>query len=118
MAISRGPAEAPITINQSITKDPNGVFQYEGIPIDVYRYFDTPMETVVGKDADKLREVAKWAFEDSETVGDALQRIRSLEMRLGTPDNGNSRFDKIYTWVRMQRNIEDLRKRQNSLGRV
>ena len=88
---------------------------YEQVPIDIYRFFDTPVGSIDSKDVKILKEISDWAFNGVETLGDGLIRLRNLEIKLGVPTGKDKRPDKIWRWVKMQRNIEDLQKRQEAI---
>ena len=97
----------------------NGIttYDYDGVPIDIIRFFNADMNNLERKEKDELALIAKWAFKDVETLGDGLMKLRNLEIKLGRPlgDPESSRRMKIYNWVRIQQHIEDLSKRQEAL---
>jgi len=102
---------APISPNNGIS-----TLNYEEIPVDVYRHFDLNMGLVESKDIDELKAISSWAFKDAETVGDAMLNIRNLEMKLGTPTGHESRINRVSNWVRLQKQIDDLKNRQESIA--
>lgn len=90
---------------------------WDGIPVDVYRFFGEQIGNLDGKEKDKLKFLSDWAFDGTETVGDGLIKIRNLEMKLGSPSAGEKRYDRLFNWVKMQKHIEDIQKRQEALRR-
>jgi hypothetical protein len=91
---------------------------WEGVPIDIMRFFD--IEFLHNKnegEMKKLRDIADWTFQGSETLGDGMKKLRDLEIKLGTP-NHETRQNKIWTWIKFQKQIEDLHKRQEAVSHV
>ena len=86
----------------------------DGIPPDIYEYFDIDVPTVSYEEKDDIREITKWAMQFG-TVGDALKQISMLEHRLGAPAIHERRYSKMLHWIRLQDNITELRKRQEAL---
>jgi hypothetical protein len=68
-----------------------------------------------GSTEEHLKEIEGWAFKDEETLGDGLLKLKNLEIQLGVPQHGESRIDRLYNWVKMEKSINDLRARQRSL---
>jgi hypothetical protein len=91
---------------------------FDNIPVDVYRFFGETIGLLSEKEKEKLSTVSDWAFKEVTTIGDGLLKLRNLEMRLGTPTGNESRYDRLFTWVKMQRQIEDMQKRQEALRRL
>jgi hypothetical protein len=96
--------------------DQSGTMTWEDVPIDIFRHFNLDLGTVEPKSIDKLRTIYAWARDcEDPTVGNVLQRIASLENKLGSPRMGNDRYDKMWRWIKLQNQINDLQKRQSSM---
>ena len=85
------------------------------IPPDIYRFFGMPMYEEDQSVTNKLEKISKWATGDTETMGDALLKLKHLEIELGIPTGNQTRWDKLFNWVRIQETIEELRKKQKAL---
>ena len=103
----------PIT-HEHITEGVDAIC-YEQVPVDVYAFFDAPVGSMTSKEVERLKDISDWAFSGSRTLGDGLQKLRSLEIQLGMPTGKDTRQDKIWRWVKMQQQIEDLMKRQGAI---
>jgi len=104
---------APVhTTTQAVT-----THQWDDIPVDIYRFFGEQLGNLEGREKDKVKSVSDWAFQGTETVGDAMIKLRNLEMKLGSPSGNEKRYDRLYNWVKMDRQIQDMRKRQEALRR-
>lgn len=88
---------------------------YNGIPIDVYGYFDVPLTSNDRQLPERLSKILSWA-KDKETIGDKLQKLRQLENQLGVPRGGESRIERLYRWISLSSKIDDLRNRQDALS--
>lgn len=91
--------------------------KYNDVPVDVYRFFGIDTLTLDSRNLDKLKDISQWAFEGVETLGDGLKKLRDLEVKLGSASVGK-RWDKMYNWVKIQKHIEDMLKRQEALSGV
>jgi len=107
------PKEAPAA-PQAHT-EPVNAFEYDGVPVDVFRVLDLNASMIPHKDIDKLKVIYDWAKKDSESLGDTLIKISRIRMQLGSPAVGQGYHDKIYNWVRLTQSIEDLDKRREAL---
>ncbi|MHA1853874.1 MAG: hypothetical protein ACTSUF_10280 [Candidatus Heimdallarchaeaceae archaeon] len=95
--------------------DPINTICYEEVPVDVFRFFNLLSEQVDNKELDMLKDISKWAFEGVETLGDGLRKLKQLEIQLGVPTGNDRRHDKMWRWIKMQRQIDELRKRQEAV---
>lgn len=111
----------PSTVTQSPTNTAvqGAMMEWEGVPIDLYRQFNVELGTVPGKEIAKLKDIYEWAKTKCEepTIGNILQRINSIENQLGSPALGDKRWDKIWNWVKISRQMDDLDKRREALRR-
>jgi hypothetical protein len=110
----------PYVVPAPVHKEPTSISTtiYDNIPVDVYRFFGAQLGELSDKDMDKLSLISDYAFKDSETVGDGLLKLRNLEMKLGSPSLGEKRYDRLFNWIKMQKQIDDMKKRQEALRRL
>jgi hypothetical protein len=92
---------------------------WENIPIDMIRYFGKDIGSMTTRDIEQLKDIDKWSREGllEDSIGGRLQKIRSLESRLGAPGLHESKVDKLWAWVKMQFSISELQKRQSAFER-
>lgn len=88
---------------------------FNDVPVDIYRFFGIDLGTAEGKQFDRLKDIAQWTFSDVETLGDGLSKLKQLEIKMGAPKMGQNREDRIHNYIKLQRNINDLVKRQEAL---
>lgn len=92
---------------------------FDDIPIDIYRYFNQDLSGVEDRTKDKFKDIYDWAKTKVEelTIGNILQVISNLEMKLGQPGYSETRYDKIWNWVKISKNIDNLLQKRQTLER-
>jgi len=107
--------------NQSVELKPSAelpnVITWEDVPLDIFRHLNVELGTIDPKEIGKIREIYQWAKSRCEdpTIGNILQRINTMENQLGAPGIHEQRWDKTWRWIRLQRQVDDLQKRQEVL---
>ena len=82
-----------------------GVVSGKRIHSEIYNYFNlNPAEY---KDNEQLKTINSWASKGVGNLGEALQKISNLEVKLGQPTDG-TRLSKLYNWIRVSENINSL----------
>lgn len=109
-----GKIEPVLTPVLTSEKPSQGIDTPFEVQVDVLRFFNVDFN-VDGKTMTQLKEISDWTFDNAPTVGDGMLKLRHLEIKLGQPTGNESRIDKLHRWIRLQRNIDDLRKRQEAL---
>lgn len=83
---------------------------------DILRFFNVDFNDLnKGSTEEQLKDIEGWTFKDAESAGDGLQKLRTLDIQLGTPSNGETRISRIHRWIKLESHINDLRARQRSL---
>ena len=67
--------------------------------IDIYPYFD--VDKASKSDDEKLRYIYDYFKDEATSKADLLWRIRSIENRIGTPELGVRRYEKVYRYLRL-----------------
>ena len=111
------PQEAQQEIQTQPIGNPPINFEWEGVPIDIYRNFSIEIGTLPKKETRKLKDIYEWAKTktDEPTMGNILQKINTLERELGSPAIDQKRYDKIWEWIKFSLAIDDLEKRREAL---
>ena len=115
---------APVPQSETTPAEPSPTpryssFEYDGIPIDVYQMFGMPMEKSTKQGREELKDIYNWASEgiEDKTLGNVMSRIDALELALGTPRAGETRRGRLWGWLKLKRQINDMTKRQRVLER-
>jgi len=111
------PVSIPTTAPASPTTQVTNVTGYEGIPFEVYRFFNIAPATLKSDDMKQIKEIYKWA--ESDGIGDSMVKLRNLEMKIGAPHIGETRYTKIYNWVRVSNIVNSLEKeREEQVSKI
>ncbi len=122
MPIAKSTEPSP-TLTQPVlspTQAPTGMANYEwqGIPVDVCRHFQVELGTIPTKDLEQLKEITEWAkskTSDEPSIGNILQQISKIQRELGAPRLNERAYQKVHQFIKLQRVIDETRKRQDSL---
>jgi hypothetical protein len=106
-------ASKPVVV-EHIAVQTAPITTYDSVSIDVMRMFGADFNTPK-KTMEQLKTVSDWALKGVETTGDGLAKIRDIERKIGLPRAGESRISRLHDYLRIQRNIDDLLKRQDAL---
>jgi len=82
------------------------------VPQSVISYFGVSQGAV---DMDMMKDISDWAYENTERASDALRKIKNLEMKLGTPSIGETRYNRMHRWIIIQKQREELKAQQDLL---
>ena len=113
LAKSAVPAQ-PITVQTPV--ETKTIFINDGVPVDIARYFSIDPFAIDEKMKGKLRDIYGWSRDgvEDDTIGNNLQKISTLDRNLGTRMQDRTKVDRIWSWVILDKQIKELRKRQNA----
>lgn len=74
---------------------------FDGVPFEVYRYFNVSPTITKNEDIKQIREIYGWVSKDNPHISESLFSLRQLENKLGAPNIGETRYSKLYNWVRI-----------------
>ena len=86
----------------------------EGVPQCIMSYFGAMQGSV---DAAQMHDISNWAFSNTERPSDALRKIKNLELKLGQPSLGETRYNRMHRWIILQGQREELKKQQDLVRR-
>lgn len=114
------PQDQPIPVPVQAKEPPQSTSNYEwqGIPIDMFRQFQTDIGTLPTKDVEKLRDISQWAkgkVGPDGTLGDMLQKVSEIQRRLGAPNAGERAYHKVWEFIKLQRVADEAIKRQEAM---
>jgi hypothetical protein len=94
-------------------------YHHMGVPVDFYRFFDVAMEKVDEDGVNKLKDIYEWAGNkvEEKTMGNIMDKIGEVSRKLGSPHIGERRYEKVWEWIKISKNIEDLEKRREAQER-
>lgn len=101
-------AAAPVA-TQSLTPMVNGV------PVDIINYFNIDIRNVDNRENSQLSEIYKLLKNDSKTDSDVILEISTIERKLGSPAYNESRYGKIWSYLKINSRIEDMEKQKRAM---
>ena len=114
-ATVEAPKSTPVTTTPS--PDMSSVrLDIGGVPLDIFNAFDVPM-TASEKEVAKLKTIADWAKIGTESMGDALIKIRDLRNHLGSPEGMEKSYMKAWKYCTMDLYSQELEKKKLALRR-
>ena len=89
---------------------------FEGVPVDMIRYFGMDLAKLTSGDIEQLKDINTWAkpIDGEDSIGSRLQKLKALESKLGAPKYHETKLTKVWSWVKMASQIDELRKRQSA----
>lgn len=117
------PVDLPIQDTSAVKIAPpeaQGLANYEwsGIPIDLIRHFGVELGAIPTKDLEQLKDISSWAKSkvgNEGSIGDMLQEISKIQRELGAPTGREKAYDKTWRFIKAQKVIDEMHKRQDSL---
>jgi len=115
MSILQSTGSIPISTTSSIPiSNPSSSFEHRNDSYDVFRFFSVdPFQNKDPYVAKQINEIGKWAKEGSRDAGESLWKIKKMETKLGIPTTGETRYNKMYNYIKMARITEGLEKERN-----
>lgn len=108
------PVEAVVHPETPKLSSSNGEFNYMGVPVDMFRYFNVDLGKESQAKLEKIDFINGWLKEKSESIGDRLMELRRIENKLGMSGT-DSRVDKIYRYMRLSSNMQEMEKRMKAM---
>lgn len=112
------PSVAPIKLDPT-PPIPQGFdsFQYDGVDISLFEMYGIDYSDEVARG--RLKDINNWILNDLEekTIGNVMMRLRDLDSKLGATPAGEKRINRIWNWLKIRNQIDDMTKRQRALER-
>jgi len=70
------------------------------------------------KDLEQLKEITEWAKSktaDEPSIGNILQQIAKIQRELGSPELNQKAYNKVHQFIKLQKTIDEMHKRQDSM---
>lgn len=108
--------------SQQVTQQLDGGYLQgvDGIPIDIFSYFGVDFANITDNEKSKLKDIYEWAVGneiEKPSLGDTMEKLSKLERNLGVPLYGEKRSDRLWRWVKLSLQINELDKRRKALER-
>lgn len=113
--LSKESTQVSVVVSHEPLKESAALF--DGVPVEVIEYFSLdPNEMPHGADR-KIKEVYEMVREEGMTLGDTLKKLKEIENRVGQNQFGETRYDRIRNWIKLNLRIKELEKQREALER-
>lgn len=86
---------------------------YKGVPLTLVEYFDVDIRAMSDKTVKQINEI--YEFLPDGNMGDKLVELRKVERKLGQPTLSETRYGRIWNYLKISRNIGNLKKQREAL---
>lgn len=87
---------------------------WAGVPMSVLRHFGLDLKADEST-LSQVREVYRMVDVEDKTPGKVLQKLSDLEVQMGVPRIGETRYGRLYNYLRMGSAIKDMQRQQGAL---
>jgi hypothetical protein len=116
------PSNEPISLEtpSRVTDTPStGNLGMGQVPFETYRFFGVNPGTIGETDIKQIKDVYDWANKDSKDMGETFLKIRQLENKMGQPSIGETRYSKMWNYVRVSKVYSGIKgDRENEIRKV
>jgi len=105
-----GVAAAPV-----VTKDTQPLMSMDGVPYGMMEYFGTNAFDMNERERRQMVEIYNMFSERGMDMGDMWLELRGIEQKLGAPAHNETRYSKVYNYMKVSRSIDILKKQRESL---
>lgn len=81
----------------------------------IWEFFETDPSKLSDKEAEKLKDISKFAFSDNRSLSEGLRKLREIQIQVGLPRGQEKSYDKIWEFVAIENQVKDLQARQHAL---
>lgn len=104
------------TISIPVSIDAPTPMILSGVPIDMINYFDIDIKNLDDTQRNKLNDIYKF-LSDKSKDGSMYSRLRELELKLGSSDIHEKRYNKIWNYLSISNKIQSLENERRLLER-
>ena len=93
--------------------------EYDGVPVDLLRFYGVSLGEATSGENKKLREIYDIVNDGLEerTIGNVMQHLSNLDLKMGATPIGERRLDRIWAYLKLTHNIRELDKRRRAYER-
>jgi hypothetical protein len=84
-----------------------------GVPLEIINHFDVDVRAMDNRTQGRLQDIVK--FLPGEKLGDKLISLRDVERKLGAPAHGETRYGRVWNWLKVTSRIDDLVKQREAI---
>ena len=89
---------------------------YEGVPLELMHYFNVEMRNISEGALKHLGEIYNLMDGKNKQMGDLITEIRKVENKLGQPSNTETRYGRVWHYLKLTNRINDLEKQRGAFA--
>lgn len=86
----------PINIQEQ--KTTNIPLMFDDVPLDLIYHYDIDLRLMNSRMKKQLSDIMK--LSEGKTFSEKMNNIKNIEMKLGIPGNGETRYGRVWNWLR------------------
>lgn len=91
-------------VNVSAQKDTDIPLMFDNIPLDLIYHYDIDLRLMSERTKRQLNDIMR--LSEGETFDEKMNTIRSIEMKLGIPGNSETRYGRVWNWLRTTQHVK------------
>lgn len=112
------PSLNPAPIAQPKATQSIAPFMFNGIPFEFINHFNVDIKNMEPRDRDQLIDIYKILGKETPEIGDVMMRMSEVERKLGSPSFNETRYGKIWSYLKVSERVSDLQKQQKAMELV
>lgn len=106
-----------VPVNTSIGKESPAIssFMFNGAPIEIYDYFDVNYTKADDTTKKQLRDIFDSLKSESGDMAGVFKRLTDVSIKLGSPNFNETRYSKVWSYLKISNQINELQDRQKLL---
>jgi len=121
MGLAKAVEAQPQTDVVPQVQPPDGIMNHEwnGVPIDLLRYYGIHLEEATPQQTKRLREMCEIINDEltEKTIGNIMGYLNNLDLKLGATPVGENRLDRMWSYLKLHKNIKEMQLRQRAYER-
>jgi len=106
--MSRTAGSSPIeSVSIPVHIESNSPMLLSGVPIEMINYFDVDTKTLDDKQRNKLNDIYSF-LNDKSKEGSLFSKLRELELKLGSTEIHEKRYNKIWNYLTISNKIKEM----------
>ena len=109
------PVSVPATVSIRSESPAISSFMFNDTPIEVYDYFDVNYNEAEDKDKRQLKDIFNMLKSESGDMAGVFKKLTDVSIKLGVPAFNETKHGKIWSYLKISSQINELQKRQDLL---
>ena len=87
---------------------------FEGVPLDMMHHFNVTMRGMSSEAQKQMTEIYELMDGKGKQMGDLITEIRKVENKLGQPSGTETRYGRVWHYLKLSNRINDLEKQRGA----